>query len=87
MRGWDKLRQRATYQPFILVMQVVTIACLRLAAPTARLTAQDLRFLPFAVIGAAAGFALYQRMSQRQFQAATSVLLIVSGLGLLGRSL
>jgi len=29
MRGWDKLRQRATYQPYILAMQIVTIACLR----------------------------------------------------------
>jgi uncharacterized membrane protein YfcA len=87
MRGWDKLRQRAVYQPFILAMQLVTIACLRLAAPATRLASQDLRFLPFAVLGAVAGFALYQRMSQRQFQAATSVLLIVSGLGLLGRSL
>jgi uncharacterized membrane protein YfcA len=87
MRGWDKLRQRAAYQPFILVMQLVTIACLRLAAPATKLASEDLRFLPFAAIGAVAGFALYQRMSNRQFQAATSVLLIVSGLGLLGRSL
>ena len=29
MRGWDKLRQRAVYQPYILAMQLVTIACLR----------------------------------------------------------
>ena len=87
MRGWDKLRQRAVYQPFILAMQVATMACLRIAAPATKLASQDLRFLPFAVLGAVAGFALYQRMSQRQFQAATSVLLIVSGLGLLGRSL
>ncbi|MCC6194143.1 MAG: sulfite exporter TauE/SafE family protein [Burkholderiales bacterium] len=87
MRGWDKLRQRAVYQPFILAMQVVTIVCLRLAAPDTKLASQDVRFLPFAIIGAIAGFALYQRMSNRQFQAATSMLLIVSGLGLLGRSL
>jgi uncharacterized membrane protein YfcA len=87
MRGWDKLRQRAMYQPFILAMQLVTIACLRFAAPGAKLASQDLRFVPFAVLGAVAGFALYQRMSNRQFQAATSALLIISGLGLLGRSL
>jgi uncharacterized protein len=87
MRGWDKLRQRAMYQPFILAMQLVTIACLRLAAPGAKLASQDLRFVPFAMLGAVAGFALYQRMSNRQFQAVTSALLIVSGLGLLGRSL
>jgi uncharacterized protein len=87
MRGWDKLRQRATYQPFILAMQIVTIVCLRFAATGAKLASQDIRFVPFAVLGAVGGFALYQRMSNRQFQAATSALLIVSGLGLLGRSL
>lgn len=87
MRGWDKARQRAFYQPFILVMQVITMACLRVAAPAAKLASHDLRFLPFAVLGAIGGFALYQRMTNRQFHAATSVLLIVSGLGLLGRAL
>jgi uncharacterized membrane protein YfcA len=87
MRGWDKLRQRAMYQPFILAMQIVTIVCLRIAAPAAKLVSYDMRFVPFAVLGAVAGFALYQRMSNRQFQAATSALLIVSGLALLARSL
>jgi uncharacterized membrane protein YfcA len=87
MRGWDKLRQRAVYQPFILVMQVVTIACLQVAAPGVGLTWQEVRYVPFALLGAVAGFALYRRMSNGQFQAATSALLIVSGLGLLGRSL
>jgi len=87
MRGWDKLRQRATYQPFILAMQVVTIACLRVAAPSAQLAADGMHFVPFAVLGAIGGFALYQRMSSGQFHAATSALLIVSGLGLLGKSL
>jgi hypothetical protein len=47
----------------------------------------DLRFVPFAVLGGIAGLALYQRMTNRQFQAAVSVLLMVSGLGLLSRSL
>jgi len=37
--------------------------------------------------GGIAGLALYQRMTNRQFQAAVSVLLMVSGLGLLSRSL
>jgi len=86
MRGWDKQRQRAMYQPFILAMQVVTIACLQFAATGVKLASQDARFLPFAVLGAIGGYALYQRMSNRQFHAATSMLLIVSGLGLLGRS-
>jgi len=87
MRGWDKLRQRAVYQPFILVMQLVTTACLRFSAPGAMQVSDAVRFVPFAMLGAVAGFALYQRMTHRQFHAAASGLLIVSGLGLLGRSL
>ncbi len=87
MRGWDKLRQRAVYQPFILVMQVVTIACLRWQATKGLNVLADLRFIPFAVLGGVAGFALYQRMTHRQFHAAVSALLMVSGLGLLGKAL
>ena len=87
MRGWDKLRQRAVYQPFILAMQVVTIACLRLQGARSLHVLQDLRFIPFAVLGGIAGFALYQRMTNRQFHAAVSALLMVSGLGLLSRPL
>ena len=87
MRGWDKLRQRAVYQPFILVMQVVTIACLRWQGAKNLHMLADLRFIPFAVLGGIAGFALYQRMTNRQFHAALSALLMVSGLGLLGRTL
>jgi len=87
MRGWDKLRQRAVYQPYILVMQIVTIVCLRWQRPDHAHAFGDLRFVPFALIGGIVGFALYQRMTNRQFHAAVSALLLVSGLGLLSRSL
>jgi len=42
--------------------------------------------VPFAVLGGIAGFAIYERMTTRQFQATVSALLMVSGLGLLTRS-
>lgn len=87
LRGLDKLAQRATYQPFILVMQIVSIACLHWQDSSALLTMADARFVPFAMIGGVAGFALYQRMTNRQFQAAMSILLVVSGVGLLSRAL
>ena len=86
MRGWDKLAQRAVYQPYILAMQIVTIACLPWQAATGADAFDDLRFVPFAVIGGIAGFALYQRMTNRQFHGAVSGLLVVSGLALLSRS-
>ena len=86
MRGWDKVRQRAVYQPFILARQLVTVACLTsTASPHTELLAYA-GFVPFALLGAIGGFALYRRMSMQQFQGAVSMLLIVSGLGLLARA-
>jgi len=87
LRGWDKLAQRAAYQPFILVMQIVCIVCLHWQDSSAVLTLDDLRFVPFAMIGGISGFALYQRLTNRQFQTAMSMLLVVSGIGLLTRAL
>jgi len=87
MRGWDKLRQRAVFQPYILAMQIVTIACLRWQSPIQDSIAQDLAFVPFALVGAVGGLAVFQRLSQKQFQLAVSLLLAVSGVGLLARVL
>jgi uncharacterized protein len=87
MRGWDKLRQRAAYQPYILVMQLETIACLRWQVPSNVAVAQDLSFVPFALLGAIGGLAVFQRMSNKQFHRAVSLLLVASGIGLLTRAL
>lgn len=87
MRGWDKHQQRAVYQPFILIMQLLTIACLHWHTPFDAHAAREFAFVPFAVIGAIGGLAVYQRLTNRQFQVATSALLLVSGAGLLARTL
>jgi len=68
-------------------MQIVTIACLRWQSPIQEGIAQDLSFVPFALIGAVGGLAVFQRLSQKQFQVAVSLLLAVSGVGLLVRGL
>jgi uncharacterized membrane protein YfcA len=86
MRGWDKEQQRAMYQPFILAMQLVTVACLTWSAAPQIDALRHASFIPFALMGAVGGFALYRRMTMRQFHAAVSVLLIVSGTGLLTRA-
>lgn len=87
MRGWDKLRQRAVYQPYILAMQIVTIACLRWQSPSHGDVARNLCFVPFALLGAIGGLALYRRLTNKQFHMAVSLLLVVSGVGLLARAL
>jgi uncharacterized protein len=86
MRGWDRLRQRAVYQPYILVMQIVTLVALRFQAPLRMNIAHDLRFVPFALLGAMGGLALFHRMTHRQFQLAVGLLLGASGVGLLART-
>jgi hypothetical protein len=87
MRGWDKLRQRAVYQPYILAMQIVAIVCLRWTAPIPQGVVHDLPYIPFALLGAAGGLALFRRLTTLQFQKAVSVLLMVSGAGLLVHAL
>ncbi|HYQ99177.1 MAG TPA: sulfite exporter TauE/SafE family protein [Casimicrobiaceae bacterium] len=86
MRGWDRLRQRAVYQPYILAMQVVTVICLRLQALVRMSLAQDLRYVPFALLGALGGLAIFRRITNGQFRTAVGVLLAVSGVGLLART-
>ncbi|HUH95432.1 MAG TPA: hypothetical protein VL742_20105 [Casimicrobiaceae bacterium] len=85
LRGWDKLRQRAVYQPYILAMQLVTIVCLRCLGPAGSALGGDLGAVPFALLGAMGGLALFRRISNAQFQTAVSALLVISGIGLLGR--
>jgi hypothetical protein len=86
MRGWDKLKQRATYQPYILAMQIVTLATLRWSVPEHAGFARDLGLVPFALVGAVCGIAIFQRLSNRQFEVAVSILLVFSGLGLFARA-
>jgi len=87
MRGWDKQAQRAVYQPFILVMQVWTIVYLSWRSPRGASLLEGVEFVPFALLGGVAGFAIYQRLTYAHFRAVVSALLMLSGLGLLSRSL
>jgi uncharacterized membrane protein YfcA len=82
----DTLAHRAVYQPYILAMQVVTMACLRWQSPIHDSIAQDLGFVPFALLGAVGGLAMFRHLSQKQFEVVVSLLLGVSGVGLLVRS-
>ena len=87
LRAWDKLKQRAVYQPYILAMQLVTLACMRWQAPPRGGVARAPGLVPLALAGAVIGMAIFRRLSNGQFKAAVSILLVVSGLGLLARAL
>lgn len=81
-KGWDKARQRATYQPFILIMQVAGLIGISLArggATPAIFDYPTLLFVPASLLGTASGLLLFERMTDRQFARAVSLLLMLSG--------
>lgn len=83
MQGWDKTRQRALVQPFILIMQVAALLMITLARRTVGGNGFDganLLFIPASLLGTSAGMALYRQLSDLQFARVVNVALIVSGL-------
>jgi uncharacterized membrane protein YfcA len=84
MKGWDKDRQRAVFQPFILIMQVLGLLAITVARQ-ASVGAVDrdiatLLYIPVSLLGTMLGLALYRRMSDNQFARVVNLLLVVSGL-------
>jgi uncharacterized membrane protein YfcA len=86
-KGWPKEKQRALYQPFILIVQLAAIAVMALpgVAPEGRpaFDFDGVVHLPAMLLGAAIGMAFFRRLSDRQFTLAVNLLLVVSGLSLL----
>jgi uncharacterized membrane protein YfcA len=77
--GWDKQRQRAIYQPFILGMQVVTLIMLALFAPPAGMRPDLLQYVVPAILGAHLGLMVFSMLSSAQFNKVVSAFLVVSG--------
>lgn len=86
LKGWDKAHQRGVYQPFILSMQPLTLLAIYLMRPSSAAAAsadwETLVFVPAALLGGWFGLRIFKRLSDRQFDTAVTVLLIVSGVGL-----
>ena len=84
LKGWDKVRQRAVYQPFILIMQILSLLVMRtLNGQPFRMDPEVLTYLPVSLIGTWCGLAVFRRLTDRQFAIALNALLIISGIGLL----
>ena len=83
MRGWDKNRQRALYQPYILLMQLFALAMLGSAGAWNGSDLALLGYAPAALLGAYAGLQLFRGMTDHQFSVALYLLLIVSGAALI----
>jgi uncharacterized membrane protein YfcA len=82
VRGWSKERQRAVYQPFILAMQIEALLVLGIHDSQAIVLEDALVYVPVALVAASLGFALFRRLTNRQFSIAVHALLLVSGAAL-----
>jgi hypothetical protein len=83
----DTQAQRAIYQPFILLMQIVAISALLIGAQvhpgSSHFVFTDLLYMPVALFGTSIGLRLFSQVTERQFKAAVSAMLIASGTALL----
>lgn len=83
LRGWPKETQRGIFQPFILVMQLETLALLQ-AGGTPMVGSPVLGLYAALALGAACiGVAYFRRMTSAQFNTMVYVLLAASGAALL----
>jgi len=83
LRGWPKEMARAVYQPYVIVMQAVTLAGILWVA----FDRADLRLLivtlPPLFLGTWIGWKLYGKLDDRRFRQAIAALLIASGVTLI----
>lgn len=86
-KGWNKERQRAMFQPFILIMQVaalVAISMMRRSSGKMGFAPANLLCIPAALLGTTVGMTLYKRLSDNHFARAVNLLMIVSGISYFG---
>lgn len=82
MKGWSKDQQRAVFQPYILVMQLLALALLQSSAPAPRSRLSILILVPIVVLAAHLGIAVFRKLSNRQFNCVVYGLLVAAGLTL-----
>ena len=83
LRGWPKETARAVYQPYVIVMQAVTLAgILWVAFDRAGLNLLIV-ILPPLFLGTWIGWKLYGKLDDRRFRQALALLLIASGVTLI----
>ena len=83
MRGWDKVEQRAVYQPYILIMQLIGVSTLSLLQPHSSFEPALLAYALPGVAGAVLGLRVFHALTATQFQRMLHLALIVSGSTLL----
>ena len=85
--GWEKERQRAIYQPFILGMQILILAALTMVQRGQALRPDVIKFALPAVLGAYVGLRVFEGLSTPQFNKVVGGFLLLSGIALSLRGL
>ena len=90
LRGVSKANTRGITQPYILTLQLISLSILALthsAIFNAQFWLLWVLTLPAVLLGSWTGVALYRRLSEVNFRRAVLILLIVSGVSLLAKTL
>jgi len=82
MRGWDKVVQRSVYQPYILILQVLTLAGVSVVSERSMMNGELFAYALPGVAGACIGLQVFQKLSDVQFRRLVNLALIVSGIAL-----
>jgi uncharacterized membrane protein YfcA len=90
LRGVSKAETRGITQPYILALQLISLSILAVthsAIFNAQFWLLWALTLPAVLLGSSTGVALYRRMSEVNFRRAVLILLIISGVSLLAKTL
>lgn len=87
MRGWDKIRQRCTFQPYILIMQITTLVILTFMSGASNIHVSYSLFAVPVLLGCYIGLSLFERLSNMQFNRLISAFLIISGVSMIFKML
>jgi uncharacterized protein len=79
LRGWSKEAARAVYQPYVIVIQAITLVGILLVAFDRKSLVLFAVILPPVLAGTWIGWQLFGKLDDRRFRQALAVLLIVSG--------
>lgn len=83
MREWDKVEQRAVYQPYILIMQLLGIGTLFLLQSGSTFDLAVFAYALPGLAGAVIGLRVFRALTDLQFQRMLNLALVASGLALL----
>jgi uncharacterized membrane protein YfcA len=83
MRGWDKIEQRAVYQPYILIMQIIGFGTLYVLQGPSTLDPALFAYALPGLAGAIIGLRVFHALTDLQFQRMINMALVASGMALM----